>query len=285
LIVKFILFYSSKSEGAQAASNHSSQLIVASINSEISFYFCKDCRTFCEGEWEWDEKDDGDAIIKQQSANENYNWDSCRSVKADTKAISEMRSIPSKSKNALPFNGKSKTSFDCTSASIFRLVVAYFDWISQADSTTEIFATAITLAEVIMKQQLNLPPNRAIESSLASTNESTMFATSASLTKLVSSTHSTSLASSKLSILLYTASSVLALSATSATNGLVKHDSKINLNGPASKLIVICNWTKHPLSFEKIAQYFVMENGCHQQQRCMVILLTFSTSFFSRSAS
>ena len=79
-----------------------------------------------------DVKDDGDAIIKQQSANENYNWDSCRSVKADTKAISETRSIPSKSKNALPFNGKSKTSFDCTSASTLWLVVAYFDWISQA---------------------------------------------------------------------------------------------------------------------------------------------------------
>jgi hypothetical protein len=27
-------------------------------------------------------------------------------------------------------------------------------------------------------------------------------------------------------------------------NGLVKHDGKINPNGPASKLIVICNWTK-----------------------------------------
>jgi hypothetical protein len=95
LIVKFILFYLSKSEGAQAAPNHSSsQLIVASINSEISFHSCKDCRIFREGEWEWDVKDDGDAVIKEQSANENYNWDSCRSVKADLKAISETRSIP-----------------------------------------------------------------------------------------------------------------------------------------------------------------------------------------------
>jgi len=95
-------------------------------------------------------------------------------VKADTKAISETRPIPSKSKNALPFSGKSKASFDCTSAFTFWLVVAYFDWISQADSMMEIFATAITLAEVIMKQQLNLPPDRAIESSLASMNRSTM---------------------------------------------------------------------------------------------------------------
>jgi hypothetical protein len=39
--------------------------------SEISFHFCKDCRIFREGEWEWDVKDDGDAVIKQQSANEN----------------------------------------------------------------------------------------------------------------------------------------------------------------------------------------------------------------------
>ena len=56
LIVKFILilhsegeFYLLKSEGAQAAPNHSSQLIVASINSEISFHFCDNCRIFREG--------------------------------------------------------------------------------------------------------------------------------------------------------------------------------------------------------------------------------------------
>jgi hypothetical protein len=100
-------------------------------------------------------------------------------VKEDTKAISETRSIASKSKIALPSSGKSNTSFDCKSAFTFQLVVAYVDWISHADSTMEIFATAITLAEVIMKQQLNLPPDdRAIESSLASslalTNESVM---------------------------------------------------------------------------------------------------------------
>jgi len=87
----------------------------------------------------------------------------------------------------------------------------YYDWIPQAASMTEIFMTAITL-------ELNLPPNRAIESSLASTNESTMFATSASLTKLVSSTQLTSLASSTLSRLLYAASAVLVSSATSATD-------------------------------------------------------------------
>ncbi len=40
----------------------------------------------------------------------------------------------------------------------------------------------------------------------------------------------------------------------------------IKLHGPASKLIVICDWTKYPLSFEKIAQYFVRENGRQQQQ-------------------
>ena len=47
------------------------------------------------------------------------NWDSCRSVKEDTKAISETRSIASKSKIALPFSGKSNTSFDCKSAFTF----------------------------------------------------------------------------------------------------------------------------------------------------------------------
>jgi len=127
----------SRSEGARASSNKFNYF-------KISFHVCKDCRIFWEGEWEWDVKDDGKAVVKRQSANDNCNWDSCRSVKADTKAILET--------NALPFSGKSKTSFGCTSASTFRLVVAYFDLIPQADSTTEIFATAITLAEVIMKQ-------------------------------------------------------------------------------------------------------------------------------------
>ena len=134
---------------------------------------------------------------------------------------------PKQIKNALPFSGKSKASFDCTSASTFQLVVAYYDWIPQAASMTEIFATAITL-------ELNLPSNRAIESSLASTNESTMFATLASLTKLVSSTQLTSLASSTLSRLLYAASAVLVSSATSATDGLVERDGKINPDGQIS---------------------------------------------------
>jgi hypothetical protein len=38
------------SEGAQAAPNHSHQLIVASINPKIYLHFHKDCRIFCEGE-------------------------------------------------------------------------------------------------------------------------------------------------------------------------------------------------------------------------------------------
>jgi hypothetical protein len=188
-----------------------SALIVMSVDSTIFHHICDDCRIFREGEWEWDVKDDGEAVVKRQTANENYNWDSCRSVKAGTKAISETRSIASKSKNALPFSGKSKTSFDCTSASTFRLVVAYVDWISHADST------------------LNLPPDRTIESSLAS---------------------------SKLSRLLYATSAVLASSAESATNGLVEHDGKIHPDGPASKLIVIRNWTKISLIFREDCTIF-----------------------------
>jgi hypothetical protein len=43
------LIVKSKSEGARAAPNHSSQLSVASINSEISFHFCDNCRIFLEG--------------------------------------------------------------------------------------------------------------------------------------------------------------------------------------------------------------------------------------------
>ena len=58
------LIVKSKSEGARAAPNLSSQLIVASINSEISFHFCDDCRIFREGV-----KDDEGVFVKQQSAN------------------------------------------------------------------------------------------------------------------------------------------------------------------------------------------------------------------------
>jgi hypothetical protein len=47
-----------------------SMLIVGCDYSEISLHFCKDFRIFCEGEWEV--KDNGDAIVKQQSANSNY---------------------------------------------------------------------------------------------------------------------------------------------------------------------------------------------------------------------
>ncbi len=36
-------------EGAQAAQNHSQQLIVASKSSKVSLHFCKYCRIFCEG--------------------------------------------------------------------------------------------------------------------------------------------------------------------------------------------------------------------------------------------
>jgi hypothetical protein len=43
------LIVKSKSEGARAAPNHSSQLSVASINSEISFHFCDNCGIFREG--------------------------------------------------------------------------------------------------------------------------------------------------------------------------------------------------------------------------------------------
>jgi hypothetical protein len=47
LVVELISM--SNSEGVRATPNHSSQLIVASINSEISFHFCDNCRIFCEG--------------------------------------------------------------------------------------------------------------------------------------------------------------------------------------------------------------------------------------------
>ena len=47
----------SHSEGVQASPTKFNY-------SEISFHFCKDFRIFCEGEWEWDVKDDGDAVIK-----------------------------------------------------------------------------------------------------------------------------------------------------------------------------------------------------------------------------
>ncbi len=57
-------------------------------------------------------------------------WDSCWSAKAETKAITEMIAITSKSNNALPFGGKSNKSFDNKSSSTFLLVDATVDWIS-----------------------------------------------------------------------------------------------------------------------------------------------------------
>jgi hypothetical protein len=50
---------------AQATSFQASKLIVNYF--ETSFHFCEDCRIFCEGEWQV--KDNGYAIVKQQSAN------------------------------------------------------------------------------------------------------------------------------------------------------------------------------------------------------------------------
>jgi hypothetical protein len=47
-----------------------SMLIVGCNYSKISLHFCKDFRIFCEEEWEV--KDNGDAVVKQQSANSNY---------------------------------------------------------------------------------------------------------------------------------------------------------------------------------------------------------------------
>ena len=39
-------------------------------------------------------------------------------------------------------------------------------------------------------------------------------------------------------------------------NGLVEHDDNINPNGPACKLIVICNWTKISLIFQEDCTIF-----------------------------
>jgi hypothetical protein len=47
-------------EGAQAAPNHSHQLIVEYKYSKICLHFCKDCRIFCEGV-----KDDDNAVSQQ----------------------------------------------------------------------------------------------------------------------------------------------------------------------------------------------------------------------------
>ncbi len=45
-------------------------LTVGCDYSKISLHFCKDFRIFCEGEWEV--KDNGNAVVKQQSAYSNY---------------------------------------------------------------------------------------------------------------------------------------------------------------------------------------------------------------------
>jgi hypothetical protein len=49
----FKLIDASNAKGVQASTNiQNSGSIVASIESKTSFQFCKDCRIFCEGEWE-----------------------------------------------------------------------------------------------------------------------------------------------------------------------------------------------------------------------------------------
>jgi hypothetical protein len=58
LVVGFTLIL--HSEGAPTPL---SMLIVACVYSKTSFYFCKDCRICCEGEWEM--KNDGNATVKQ----------------------------------------------------------------------------------------------------------------------------------------------------------------------------------------------------------------------------
>ena len=52
------------SEGARASPTNFNY-------SKISFHFCKDCRLFCEEEWEWNVKDCGKAVVKRLSAIEN----------------------------------------------------------------------------------------------------------------------------------------------------------------------------------------------------------------------
>ena len=52
------------SEGARASPTNFNY-------SKISFHFCKDCRLFCDGEWEWGVKDGGKAVVKRLSATEN----------------------------------------------------------------------------------------------------------------------------------------------------------------------------------------------------------------------
>jgi hypothetical protein len=61
------------------------------------------------------------------------NWDSCWSAKVETKAVTEMIAITSKSNNASPFGGKSNKSFDNKSSSTFQLVDVSVYWISKAD--------------------------------------------------------------------------------------------------------------------------------------------------------
>jgi len=61
----------------------------------------KPLRIFREGEWEWEVKDDVKAVVKQQSADDNFNWDSCWSVEADTNIGNECLTLQRQIKNIL----------------------------------------------------------------------------------------------------------------------------------------------------------------------------------------
>jgi hypothetical protein len=113
LIVNLI---STKRASTNIIDGKSSKLI---IYFKISFHFCKDCRIFCEGEWEV--KDNGEAIIKQQSAhdsniskmllsNDNAIVEHQRSSSNETKAnathaIKDNNEVIVQQQSSLPFSG------------------------------------------------------------------------------------------------------------------------------------------------------------------------------------
>ena len=172
-------------------------------------------------------------------------------MKEDTKAISETRSITSKSKIALPFSGKSNSSFDCKSAFTFQLVVTYVDWISQADSTTEIFASCNSnyigrsYHEAAVKLTTRGQSNWILIGLLVGINEWIRHVSNIDLIDQASLINSVDL------IGLFEIIKII-VCRISCVGSLVEHDGKINPNGPASKLIVICNWTKISLIFRTI---------------------------------
>jgi hypothetical protein len=266
------LIVKSKSEGARAAPNHSSQLIVASINSGISFHFCEDCRIFCEGV-----KDDP-AITMANHANyklqliveclfllrDEDNSETMTSslllfcVKdtlaimmapfanfslqliVETPSLLLLRNFERPVITAV-MNGSFSFKFIVASHSEEARFAPNFDRPSDLDSSK--------LIVIFLEISFQFCEDYRIfhEGEYQVKNDGYAIDKQRSANIRICSVDRNSSVDRN---------GLIGRNDLDNHNGLVKHDGKINPNGPASKLIIICNWTKISLIFQEDCTIF-----------------------------